>query len=76
MGGRGWKEEVAWEGVGRNKREPGREWAGKREGLLRRRWEEERAWEGEAGRREGLLGRRWEKERAWSDIAALPTRNN
>ena len=34
MGRRGWKEEVAWEGVGRNKREPGREWAGKREGLL------------------------------------------
>ena len=44
MGGRRWKEEVAWEGVGKNKREPGREWAGKREGLLGRRREKERAW--------------------------------
>ena len=53
MGGRRWKEEVAWEGVDRNKREPGREEAGKREGLLGRRWEEERTWEGVGRKKRG-----------------------
>lgn len=76
MGGRRWKEEVAWEGVGRNKREPSREWAGKREGLLRRKWEEERAWEGVGRKKRGPVREKVGEERAWSDIAALPTRNN